>query len=546
MGLDPKEAYKRLESLKSERTTWENHWQELADYVVPTKSDILSFRAAGEKRMQNVYDGTAIQANELLAGALHGMLTNPSAYWFELYTGVDEVDNDDAARKWFQDVAHLMHDIMNNSNFQTEIHEIYIDLGSIGTGCLYIDEDDESIVRFIAQHISNAWVSENKHGMIDTIYRTFKWKPRDIISEYGKDNVPKWILDKADISSEEKIEILHVVEPRATYDNKSIVPKDYKFASCTYVKGASEPVLLKESGFRTMPCVVPRWTKGTGEVYGRSPSMKSLPDIKMVNQMMQSVIRGAQKAVDPPLLVPDDSVIGSIRMTPGGLNYFRGGTQDFIRPLDTGAKVDLGFQVMEDVRKRIRDAFYIDQLQLQEGPQMTATEVMQRTEEKIRVMGPVLGRQHSELLQPLIERLYEICDRRRLLPDMPDIMHMHKPIIRVQYRSMLAKAQLATEANNITRTFQAAAPFVQVDPNVVDIVDAEAGVRYIAKLYGLPTELIRNKDEIKKIRQQKSDQQQAMMQQQQQAQAVQQAPQLASAIKDMHSVVNAPAPKQQQ
>jgi hypothetical protein len=223
-----------------------------------------------------------------------------------------------------------------------------------------------------------------------------------------------------------EIELLQTVVPNADYDSqKKLDGQGKRFKSCTYLKEreAADAETLSEKGFQTFPWVTPRWSKATGEVYGRSPAMKCLADVKMINEMMKETIRAQQKATNPPLLVPDDGIIGSLKLFPGGLNllsfWFNG---DFIKPLESGGNLQLTYEMMDDVRKRIRDSFYIDQLQLQDGPQMTATEVMQRTEEKIRLLGPLLGRQHSELLRPLIERVYEISGAAWPFPVAPQIL----------------------------------------------------------------------------------------------------------------------------
>jgi hypothetical protein len=452
------EAYKRLEALKRKRQNFDTLWQDLTDYFLPNKNVITREVTPGENKYLKLYDSTGAQANELLAGALHSMLTNPASYWFEFTTGDAELDANDDVRKWLQQTAHVAHETMNNSNFQTEIHELYMDQGVLGIGCMSVEDDAETVVRFSAKPMKNCFVEESNKGVIDTVFYCFKWAPRKIIQEFG-DKAPSWVRKRAEEDSCEEIEILQVVEPNQDYDSgQKLSIKGKKFISCTYIKeqNSQDAVTLEERGFSTYPWLTPRWSKATGEVYGRSPAMKCLPDVKMINEMMKETIRAQQKATNPPMLVPDDGVIGSLKLFPGGLNYYRAGNGDFIKPLESGGNLQLSFEMMDDVRKRIRDCFYIDQLQLQEGPQMTATEVMQRTEEKIRLLGPLLGRQHSELLRPLIERVYEILDRKRLIPPIPQVLSGRK--IDVKYRSMLAKAQLQSEAQNLQRVFQAAAP----------------------------------------------------------------------------------------
>ena len=222
--------------------------------------------------------------------------------------------------------------------------------------------------------------------------------------------LPRAIITDIEKAPHEDAIILHSVYPNEVkmgYDNS----KNMDWVSC-HVHEKTE-TLLKESGFREFPYVVPRYLKtSSNEIYGRSPAMNALPDTKMLNTMSKVSIKAAQKQIDPPLMVPDDGFILPIRTVPGGLNFYRSGTRDRIEPLNIGANNPLGLNMEQQRRDSIREVFYVNQLQLQQGPQMTATEVIQRNEEKMRLLGPVLGRLQSELLKPLIDRTFNILLRR--------------------------------------------------------------------------------------------------------------------------------------
>jgi hypothetical protein len=174
--------------------------------------------------------------------------------------------------------------------------------------------------------------------------------------------------------------IIHLVRPRKDIEHGVKRARNKPFSSIHVLTKMG--VVLKESDFEEFPYVIPRWSKVSGETYGRSPGMKALPDIKMINEIMKTTIIAAQKIVDPPLQVPDDGVLLPLRTTPGSLNYYRAGTADRIVPIETKGRVDLGFQLMEQVKLQIRQAYFQDQLQLREGPQKTATEVNQLTESR--------------------------------------------------------------------------------------------------------------------------------------------------------------------
>lgn len=499
----------RFEKMKVDRANWESHWQECYDYIVPRKNDITVEQAPGTKKNSELFDTTAIMANQLLSSALHGMLTNPSTRFFELVMGDPELDNDEEVKGWLQEVADRMFIVLNNSNFQTEVHEVYLDLG-IGTACMYMGEHDERVIHFNARAIKEIYIDENNLGLIDTVYRLFKWTPRQIAQEFGEENVPECVTKALQKNVSDAWEIIHVVEP--WYGEKS--PHNYAFKSCYVLKDQKE--YLSESGFREMPYAVPRWTKTSGEKYGRGPGMEMLPDIKMVNKMMETTLKGAQITVSPPWMVTDDGVIGRVRLTPNGLTVVRQTSGEApIRPLITNARIDFGQQLIEDVRKRIRSGFFVDQLQLNEGPQMTAAEVYQRTEEKLRLMGPVLGRQHFEFLRPLVERLFGIMDRKSMLPPAPDKVQGKK--FDVRYSSMVARAQRMSDGQMLGRAIQISAPLLQLDPTVADNLNGDEALRYVFELHGIPQKLMRKSREIQTIRDGRQKAQQAAMEQQQQA-----------------------------
>lgn len=488
-----------------DRQYFEQHWQECLDYIVPRKGDIKTTHPSGDKRGADLFDSTAIMANQLLAGALHSMLTNPATLFFDLTMGDPQLDDDEEVRSWLQDVAQKMFHVINGANFQTEIHEIYLDLGAIGTACMFIGENEKSIVQFGARPMKEIFCMENNLGQIDTVDREFKWTPRQIVQEFGEDKVPEKVLKAYKDGVEDQWPIIHSVAPKT--DDKPY----FQFDS-VYVL-VDQKLRLSKGGFPEMPYAVSRWTKTSGERYGRGPGMDMLPDIKMLNKMMEATLKGAQKTIDPPLLVKDDGVIGKVRLTAGGLTVVRD-MEDAVKPLITNARVDFGYQAVEDVRKRIRSGFYVDQLQLNDGPQMTATEVMQRTEEKLRLMGPVLGRQHFEFLRPLIERVFAIMVRRKMIPPPPQQIRGKK--FDVRYSSLVARTQRMSEGQNLTRAISAAAPIINADPKTMDNLDSDKTLKYIFDIYGVPSKLLRNAQDLKKLRdgRQQAEEQAANEQQQ--------------------------------
>lgn len=525
-----KKIIAKFDKLAAARSNWEIHWQDCMKYIIPRKGDVNTTRTQGDKRGDELFDSTAITANEMLAGALHGMLTNPAVKFFELVFEESDIEVTDEVKKWLDEVENKMFTVINNSNFQTEVHEIYIDEGAIGTACLYTDEHDERVVHFSARAMKEIFADENNLGLIDTVFRKFSWKPMQIIQEFGEDKVPPQVTKMHNSGCDDALEIIHAVFPACPIECKccnSEKKKILPFRSIYVMKESS--LILSDGGFKEFPFAVPRWTKTTGETYGRGPGMKTLADIKMVNEMMKTTIEGAQMTVRPPIVADDDSVIGKARMTPGGLIIKRPGSE--VKPFNTDARIDFGYQVVEDARKRIRAGFYVDQLQLDNGPQMTATEVMQRTEEKLRLMGPVLGRQHFEFLRPVIDRVFAIMSRKGLIPPAPKEIQGKK--FDVRYSSLVARAQRMSEGQNFQRAISTAAPIINADPKSLDNINADKALKHIFDIYGVPSKIMNTEREVADLREARQQAQAELIQQQQQSQQVDMASKMMPGIAQM-------------
>lgn len=525
--MTPKKIKEKVGRLKSDRSTWETHWQEIADYMLPRKNQINTTTTPGEKKSIFVLDNTGMYSLELLAGQLHGMLTSPNGFWFELTTGNLAIDQMDDVRFWLQRTGRDMHNILNNSNFQTEVHELYLDECAFGTSAMYVEEDAKDHVRFSTKFIGEYYIDEDSQGRVNQLYRCWKWNAYQILEAFGEKAASKKVKDAYEKGTDDMFEIIHAVYPSTMVDAKG----PFSFIS-KYVL-PDEDHTLEQSGYREFPYVVPRWSKGTGEKYGRSPAMVALPEVKTVNKMMETVIRGAQKVVDPPMQMPDDGFILPIVTKPGGINYYRAGGEGRMEPIFNDSRIDFGFEVMKDKRTRIREAFFIDQLMLQQGPQMTATEVLQRTEEKMRLLGPMLGRQQSEFLRPLIDRVFGIMLRRGLIDvkAIPPILKGRK--VDVRYSSMIAKSQRVTDAQNVMRYIESLSPFIQLDPATADNLNGDAAARAMADVFSPPQQILRTVKEVQQLRDARAEAQQAALAKQDDQENVDKMGKMASMMKDM-------------
>jgi len=505
-----KELKDNLSRLQSKRQTWESHWQEVADYMLPRKSDINRERQKGDKRNIQIFDGTAVHSLELLASSLHGMLTSNANRWFQLRFKESLLNDSDEAREWLEDATDKMYIAFQRSNFQTEIFENYHDLIAFGTSCLFIEEDKDDIVRFSARHIKEIFISEDERGFVDTIYRKFKLTAKAALEKFGKENLSKDILVKFQKTPFDDVEIVHVVRPRNIFNPRKLDKQNMPFQSI-YMEYETGHI-ISIGGFREFPYVVPRYLKASNEIYGRSPGMNSLPDVKVLNKMVEVSLKAAQKQVDPPLLVADDAVILPIRTAPGSINYFRSGSRDTIQPLNIGANNPLGLNMEDQRRNAISRTFHVDQLLIQENRTMTATEVMQRNQEKMRILGPVIGRLQQELLQPLIIRVFNIMLRNKLFVEAPKILENQE--VDIEYVSPVAIAQKGSELESIMRGLELFGSISQIAP-VTDYIDENGLVKRIINILGLPAKMIKSDKEVEQIRAVRQQEQAAQMQMQQ-------------------------------
>lgn len=496
---------KRLGKLESSKNTWIDHWQEILDYVMPRKAEVSVKYAKGSKRTEKLFDSSAIHANTLLAASLQGTLTSASLPWFHLRVRDENLNQDREVSVWLEDCRNRMYKAFNSSNFNTEVHEFYLDICSIGTSCIEV-EDHEGSLSFRTLHISEYFISENHKGEIDTLYRKFEYTARQAKQRWG-DACGKKINDAYESDPDKKFTFIHCVMPSSEYKEKKVTKLPW--ASIYVCK--DDKNIVHSGGYSEMPYLVTRWSKASGEEYGRSPAYNALPDIKTLNKAVELGLKAWAKAIDPPLLVEDDGVIGRVLTKPAGITVVR--RDGAIKPLNTGARFDVSDMKESELRAAIKQAFFSDQLELQQGPQMTATEVQVRYELMQRLLGPTLGRFQTEFLNPLIERCFAIMQRNEQFLQIP--AKLEGVDIDIEYVGPLARSQRMEEAVAVERLYEMAANLAQIAPEVMDNIDHDAAIRSRAELLGVPKDILKDPREIQAQRQAQMEQQQQMMEMQQ-------------------------------
>ena len=503
---------RRQEKMATDRAVFDQHWREIAERILPRSDHFRVNRNAGDKHTERVFDATASLALDRFAAAMESMLTPRTQRWHKLRVSDPVLNEDQEVRTYLDAVTQILFAVRYSpkANFASQAHESYISLGAFGTGGMFVDDLVGHGIRYRSIHLSELYIAENHQGAVDTVHRKFMMTARQAMQKWDAKVLPEKIVQAAEKTPEQNFEFIHAVGPREDLDSTKKNYKGMPWYSC-YV-AMDGRTILSEGGYQSMPYAVGRYVTGPKEVYGRSPAMTVLPDIKMLNEMSKTVMRAAHKIVDPPLLLQEDGALAAFDLRPGALNY--GGVNDqgqqLVHALQTNARVDIGMDMMEQRRKVINDAFLVTLFQiLVESPQMTATEAMLRAQEKGALLAPTMGRQQSEFLGPLIEREIDILARAGILPPMPKALLEQGGLVDIEYVSPLNKAQRADEGLAILNTLQAITPLAQIDPKVMMIFDAQQVARELADINGVPSKVMRSKEQIAAMDAQAAQAQQA-------------------------------------
>ena len=511
----------QFRKLEDQRMNWQNTWDIITEYVLPHRGDFNIKLAQGVTRNRRLFDTTAVQANEFLASTLNGGLTNPSVKWFNLNSRNEELNRIEPVKHYLESATADIFRVINSpaSNFQSQNHELFMDLVAYGTACMYVDDVPGEGIRFKAIHLSEVFIAEDKNGHVDTVFRKFKLTAKQAEQTWGREKLPQKILESLVKNPENRFEFIHCVKPNPDYDPEALNYKKRKFTS--YHISLEARHVVDENGYFEMPYLVPRWSKLVGEIYGRSPAWSALADIRMINVVSKTLIIAAEKQVDPPLLMADDGVMMPLRTMPGGINY---GGLDMngrarIQPLQTGGNFNIGMEMLEQRAKAIRNAYFIDPLL--NSPiksNVTREEILQRQEEKLRLIGPQIGRIQAEYLSLLIERIYNILARNGVLQPLPDEIAdlVEGNGIEVEYTSPLARTFKSNEPIALQRVMQSFLPLAQTQPEILDNVNFDRSFRQVSDILGVPLSMLNTIEERTAIRQARA---QAQQQQQDMAMA---------------------------
>ncbi len=324
MAIDVKDLMRRMKRFETDRSNWDNQYQECADYAMPQNNQIIEEKSKGEPQ-DDLFDTTAEGANIELAAGLYSNIFPTENRAFALEVDNEELSENEDVKTWLEKATRVIHKYLVSSNFRQAFFEFLKQLGCYGTACLYEAKGKKTPITFINFHMSGVYIATNSDEIVDTVFRKFKYTARQAVQEFGIENLGEKIAEAYnDLDHRDKeFNFFHAVFPREEYDPSLDDSINMEFAS-VYVS-RDETKIISEGGYDELPYQVDRFDKDALEDYGRSPTMKELPNIKMVNAMQRTRIKGWEKQVDPPVLLPDDGSIWPLATQPGGVIFYRSG-----------------------------------------------------------------------------------------------------------------------------------------------------------------------------------------------------------------------------
>jgi hypothetical protein len=515
---------RRWTALQTERSSWIAHWRELSDYLLPRSTRFYkSDRNKGTKKHNAIFDSTASRSLRILSAGMMSGMTSPARPWFRLALPDEDLMDYAPVKAWLAETQGRMLNVFARSNTYLMLHACYEELGAFGTSASVIMDDYDALIHHYQSPVGEFALATDYRGNVNTIYREFEKTVAELVAEFGYHRCSRTtqaLYNSGNLDA--WVPIIHGIEPRSDRDARKADGKNKPWRSVYFEPGREDAgdKVLRESGYDRFPGLAPRWHKMPGDVYGNSPGMEALGDIKQLQHEQLRKANAIDYQTKPPLQVPAGMKGRDLDYLPGGVTYVDApGAQNAVSTL-FNVQLDLQHLLfdIQDVRERIRGAFYADlflMLASTSPGRMTATEVAERHEEKLLMLGPVLERLHNELLKPLIDETFTRMVQANLVPPPPEALQGVE--LDVEFVSMLAQAQRAIGVNGVDRFVGALGAVAQMRPEVIDKIDVDKWADSYSDMLGVDPDIIVASENVAIIRQQRA-QAQAQAQQMQAAQ----------------------------
>ena len=493
----------RYEKALSIRREFEELYDEIFEYCLPQRQGFKNY-SAGQRRDDKIFDETAVVGIQEFASRLQSGLTPNFARWADFVTGqeVPEEERDDV-NNGLDEVTDYVFEVLQTSNFAQEIHECFIDL-ALGTAVLCVMEGDAvNPIRFQSIPLPHVVLDTGPDGKVDHVYRERMIKNEDIMIAFPNAILSENIAQRIQKNPESKTKLLEV--SCRLYDDINVEKYGY------YIIDVADKVMIMSeiyTGVGSNPFIAFRWSKASGEIYGRGPAINALSAIKTCNLTIELILENAQMAISGIYQIDDDGVINvdTINLVPGTV-IPKAPTSAGLQPIRSAGSFDVANLVLNDMRNNIKRALYNDMLGDPNKTPASATEVAERMADLSRKIGSAFGRLQAEMVQPVLQRVIYILKKQGRI-DMPVVNGRE---VKIRSVSPLAQAQSNQDIVSLIRFLQTVAG--SFGPEVLNIlISSEETAVYLAKKFGVPDKLIRDADE----RQQLVEMAQQMQMQQQQ------------------------------
>lgn len=533
----------RWDALKEERSSWMSHWKDISEVLLPRAGRFLPTEnnRGGRAAFRKILDSTGTRALRTLSGGMMSGMTSPARPWFRLTTFNPELDESYEVKVWMSQVTSLMQMVFYKSNTYRALQMAYEELGAFGTSATLIYDDFDRVIHCHPLTIGEFAIATDSRGRVNTVYREFRMTVAMLVQEFGLENVSRTVKDLYDRGQmDEWVEVINAIEPRTERDPRKTDAKNMPYLSVYFEKSGDKGKVLRETGFTEFPAMCARWSVTGGDIYGTSPGMEALGDLCQLQQMQFRKSQAIDYKVHPPVLIPSEMKNMGTQFLPGGVIPYSNAQQ--AQQIRSAYMVDLDLNSLlvdiQDVRQRINEAFYRDIFMLMVNSTdktMTATEVTERHEEKMLLMGPVLERLNAEMLDPLINIVFNKLVQADLLPPLPEDLQGQQ--LNVEFISILAQAQKAISTNSVDRMFSVLGNLAGMRPDIVDNVDLDFWPQWYADALGVDPRFIVSGKKVAVIREQRA-------QAEQQAAAMEQLQGATQAAKNMGISMQGQSPEQ--
>lgn len=504
-----------------ERSTWFQRYRDLAQYLAPDRGRFWrTDRNRGVPKDQLIVDGSPLKYVEVSAAGMMAYLTSPSRPWFRLVTPDLDLMDDDEVKEWLYQCEIRMREVFAKSNLYNALHIAYIDLLVFGTCAISMVKDEKDGMRFYVLPVGSYAVTQNERLDIDCLVREYQMTVRQVVERFGIDKCStetQRLWNNGD--TETWIDIIHLTAPNSEYDKTKPLDKTKKrYRSVYYEQAQQDSRFLDETGFDQFPVLCPRWTITGEDVYGRSPGMTALPDVKQLQTVVKRIGQAVEKGVNPPLLAPTSMRNLPTSLLPGQITYtdVRDG-QLGVRPLhQVSLDISDAQALANELRGRIASVFHADLFQMWadiDRRQMTAEETRARQDEKSLNMGPVLERLGDELYEPFIEFCFSDMLAAGMLPKPPPQIQGQQ--LKIEFISILTQAQKMLSLSSVDRLASTGVQLNEAMPGILDNLDGDELFRDYGSNLGVDPKFLRSKADVAQMRQgraQQAQQQNAMQQ----------------------------------